>query len=99
MFTQAENEWVETLIHEIGHIFGLRHFFAQVSEQAWASHVFGTHSQFSIMNYGALSQLTEADKTDLKALYQSVWSGQLTSINGTPIRLFRPYHDSGTPNF
>ena len=52
MFTQSPEEQVETLIHEIGHVFGLRHFFAQLSETAWASEVFGTHDPLSIMNYG-----------------------------------------------
>ena len=28
MFEQSRKEQVETLVHEIGHIFGLRHFFA-----------------------------------------------------------------------
>jgi len=95
MFTQVRREQVETMVHEIGHIFGLRHFFAQISESQWASVVFGEHSKFSIMNYGELSQLTDADKSDLKRLYSMVWSGELTEINGTPIRLVRPYHDSG----
>ena len=53
MFTQSRKEQVDTLIHEIGHTFGLRHFFAQVSESAWPSVVFGTHQAFSIMNYGS----------------------------------------------
>lgn len=97
MFTQIRREQVETLAHEIGHIFGLRHFFAQISEGQWASVVFGEHSKFSIMNYGEDSTLTEFDKSDLKRLYELVWSGELTEINGTPIRLVRPYHDSGIP--
>ena len=92
MFTQPRNEQVETLIHEIGHVFGLRHFFALVSETAWPAHIFGTHSKFSIMNYGQLSALTETDKRDLKLLYQKVWNGSLTQINGTPIRLVKPFH-------
>jgi hypothetical protein len=95
MFSQPRNEWTETLVHEIGHVFGLRHFFAKVRESAWPSHVFGTHSPFSIMNYGSMSKLTAADKIDLKELYRLVWNGELTSINGTPIRLFRPYSESG----
>lgn len=95
MFEQSEQEQRETLAHEIGHIFGLRHFFAQVSEQAWPSIIFGKHTKFSIMNYGADSVLTDDDRSDLKKLYQAVWSGQLTEINGTPIRLFKPFHDSG----
>lgn len=91
MFTQSRKEQVDTLIHEIGHVFGLRHFFAQVSEAVWPSEIFGTHSKFSIMNYGALSELTIADQDDLRRLYQLAWSGALTHINGTPIRLVKPY--------
>lgn len=80
------------MIHEIGHIFGLRHFFAPELETPWPSVIFGEHKPFSIMNYGENSELTDTDKNDLKKLYKSVWSGQLTNINGTPIRLFKPYH-------
>lgn len=92
MFTQSSQEQVDTFIHEIGHVFGLRHFFAQVSESAWPSEIFGTHSKFSIMNYGALSELTTADRDDLRRLYQLAWSGALTNVNGTPIRFVKPYH-------
>ena len=91
MFQQTRQEQVETLIHEIGHIYGLRHFFAQVHESAWPSQIFGTHDRFTIMNYGADSRLTDADRSDLKNLYALVWSGQLTDVNGTPIRLMRPF--------
>jgi hypothetical protein len=31
----------------------------------------------------------------LKRLYELAWSGQLTRINGTPIRFVKPFHDSG----
>ncbi|QDV81759.1 zinc-dependent metalloprotease family protein [Planctomycetes bacterium TBK1r] len=92
---QSRKEQVDTFIHELGHVFGLRHFFAQVSEQAWPSEIFGNHRAFSIMNYGSLSELTEDDRNDLKRLYQAVWSGALADINGTPIRLFPPYHEAG----
>jgi predicted Zn-dependent protease len=95
MFAQTRKEQVDTLIHEIGHAFGLRHFFAQVSETAWPSEVFGEHKPFSIMNYGTQSELTNDDKADLKRLYQAAWSGELTQINGTPIRFMQPYHTSG----
>lgn len=94
MFTQSRKEQIETLIHEIGHVFGLRHFFANISERSFPSVIFGDHSQFSIMNYGHFSELTVNDKNDLKKLYQSVWSGELQEINGTPIRLVKPYHTS-----
>lgn len=92
MFEQNGKEQVDTLAHEIGHIFGLRHFFAPELETRWPVEIFGEHKPFSIMNYGGNSELTEVDRRDLKNLYQSVWNGQLKEINGTPIKLFRPYH-------
>lgn len=95
MFTQVREEQVETLVHEIGHVFGLRHFFANISETEWASEIFGTHRKFSIMNYGPDSKLTADDKTDLKRLYQLAWDGTLDNVNGTPIRFTTPYHTAG----
>lgn len=96
MFVQSRQEQVETLIHEIGHVFGLRHFFAKELEKGFPSEIFGKHSKFSIMNYGELSKLTENDKRDLKRLYQLAWSGALKQINGTPIKFVRPFHTSAT---
>lgn len=90
MLAQVESEQVETLIHELGHVFGLRHFFAKVSEVRVPSEVFGTHSDFSIMNYGARSVLTDADRNDLRELYRRTHSGELTAINGTRIQLMKP---------
>jgi len=94
LFEQSETEQVETFVHELGHIFGLRHFFADVKEQAYPSVKFGRDQDnpFTIMNYGNKSILTDADKSDLKLLYQKVWSGELTEINGTQIITFYPYH-------
>lgn len=92
MFTQSQKEQVDTFCHELGHVFGLRHFFANISETKWPSVIFGTHEKFSIMNYNELSELTDADRGDLTQLYTQAWSGQLTEINGTPIRFVRPYH-------
>jgi hypothetical protein len=96
MFEQSRKEQVDTLTHEFGHTFGLRHFFAEVGETAFPSVKFGKHSPFSIMNYGEMSELTAADKSDLTRLYEKVWSGELTKINGTPIRLMKPFHSSGS---
>jgi len=92
MFGQSKQEQVDTMAHEIGHVFGLRHFFAPENETSWPSVIFGEHKPFSIMNYGNNSELTPADQRDLKLLYESAWSGQLKNINGTPIKLVRPYH-------
>lgn len=94
LLQQPLKEQIETLAHEFGHVFGLRHFFAKLSESAWPSEVFGRHKPFSIMNYGAKSVLTKADKADLKRLYQRVWAQQITAINGTEVRLVRPFHYS-----
>ncbi|GGX97726.1 hypothetical protein [Pseudoduganella dura] len=96
-FELDETEQVETMAHELGHVFGLRHFFALISETRWPSEVFGEHDAskpFSIMNYGAASTMTDADRRDLKLLYEGAWSGQLREINGTPVRLMRPYHEA-----
>lgn len=95
MFTQSRKEQVDTFIHEFGHTFGLRHFFANISETAWPSEVFGTHKPFTIMNYGSQSELTDDDKTDLKRLYQTAWSGELTAINRTPVKFMKPFHATG----
>ena len=90
-FEQSREEQVETFAHEFGHIFGLRHFFANVSETSWPSHLFGEDEPFSIMNYGAKSVLTDADRSDLKDLYAAVWNGELTEIDGAPIQLMQPF--------
>lgn len=91
LFSQIGKEQVDTFIHETGHIFGLRHFFANVKETDSPSLQWGVDSEISIMNYGDHSELTELDKTDLKRLYTSAWDGSLTEINGTPIKLVKPY--------
>ncbi|MHA3976116.1 reprolysin-like metallopeptidase [Halovulum sp. GXIMD14794] len=95
LFEQTEDEIVETMAHELGHVFGLRHFFAQITEERWRSEIFGEHSPFSIMNYGEDSRMTDADRADLKTLYHMVWSGQLADINGTPVRQMRPFSEAG----
>lgn len=98
MFKQSWKEQVETLIHEIGHVFGLRHWFAKLRETRWPSEQFGINSEFTIMNYGPESTLTDTDKDDLTKLYQKVWNGELTEINGTPIKLFKSY-SANQPRF
>ncbi len=98
MFQQSLKEQKETMAHEIGHIFGLRHFFADVRETAWPVEIFGAHEAFSIMNYGHHSEMTKNDRDDLKTLYCLARARELTHINGTPIRLVRPFSAMRTPN-
>ena len=97
LFEQPVKEQIETMAHELGHIFGLRHFFAELTEKNFPSVRFNHDKQnpFSIMNYGEHSEMTEDDISDLKLLYEKVWSGELTEINGTPIALFSPFHVAG----
>lgn len=92
LFTLSQEEQIETLAHELGHIFGLRHFFAKISETKWNSEIFGTHQPFTIMNYGEESKMTPTDISDLKTLYDLVWSKKIKKINGTEIKLFKSYH-------
>ncbi|ADG11738.1 matrix metalloproteinase-11 [Caulobacter segnis] len=98
MFEQSDQEQLETLAHELGHVFGLRHFFALLSEKSFPAEIFGVHRRFSIMNYGEDSFLTQEDKSDLAKLYAAAWSRQLTDINGTPIHLVRPFHEGAAPS-
>lgn len=92
LFELHPDEQIETFIHETGHVFGLRHWFANISETSWPSVGFGSDSRFTIMNYGEDSVFTETDRRDLARLYAAAWAGTLTEINGTPIRFVRPYH-------
>ena len=95
MFEQTEQEQVETMVHELGHVFGLRHFFANVSETDLASVLFGADVKFTIMNYGDESILTPQDRLDVKKVYEMARTGQLTAINGTQIKLMRPFSSIG----
>jgi hypothetical protein len=92
MFDYSHAEQKSTIEHEMGHIFGLRHFFANISERDLKSELFGSKSSFTIMNYGSKSKLTPQDVKDLKHLYKLVWTGELTEINGTKIKKFVSYH-------
>ena len=79
LFKQTRKEIIETLAHEFGHVFGLRHFFALISEKDAPAKLFGKQSAFTIMNYGPKSRLTADDKADLKRLYQAAWKREIRS--------------------
>ena len=86
-------EIIRVLLHEIGHISGLRHSFAPEKEINWPSEIFGVQRPFTIMNYGNKSKLTRQDKLDLQNLYKAAWNGRLTEIDGIPIKFVRPFHE------
>lgn len=94
MFEWEQAEQVSTMVHELGHVFGLRHFFADSDpdELEFPSHHFGTDSRFTIMNYGYESRLTEADRRDLRRLYQAAWSDDPEAILGKPVSLVKASH-------
>ena len=83
------NGLVQTLQHEIGHVFGLRHWFYWRESPA---KLFGDQSEKTIMNYGANSVLTDQDRADLQRMYNAVWSGEPNIFgDNTPVVLFDPY--------
>lgn len=99
LFQQSPAEQVETLAHEIGHTFGLRHYFARSEGEDTV--LFGKHARKSIMNYNDDCVMTETDRRDLKALYKAAWEGTLKSIKDPitskvlPIKLYQPFHTKG----
>lgn len=94
LFEFDRDEQLATMAHELGHIFGLRHFFADTDsvELKFPSHHFGSRSRFTIMNYGEKSRLTEADRRDLRRLYQAAWSDDPKAILGKPVKLVSAPH-------
>ena len=42
------------------------------------------------MNYGHNCVMTDVDRAVLKHLYRRVWEGNLTEIEGVPIRMIQP---------
>ena len=92
MFEYSHVEQVATMVHELGHVFGLRHYFADTDEAKFPSKIFGKHSAFTVMNYGAKSKLTIADREDLARLYEAAWSADPEAALGLPVRLFDAPH-------
>ena len=85
---QDEKEQVDTFIHELGHIFGLRHFKARTHEPHRPAQAFGKQDSWTIMNLSEKFELTPLDRSDLKKLYDEVWNRGRGDINGVPIVRF-----------
>lgn len=88
------DEQLATMVHELGHIFGLRHYFAQRDkyEKKFPSLVFGEHLPYTIMNYGSESVLTDTDKADLARLYEAAWSTLPADGIGKEVHLVQAWH-------
>merc|ERR1712100_924209 len=83
---QLNAHWVAklmtTLIHEIGHIYGLRHEFANTEGD---NVPVGLRNDFSIMNYGE-THLQKSDVTTLARIYSDTYA----RINGIRVAHFNP---------
>jgi len=89
VYPRSVSSLVSTLEHEIGHVFGLRHYFG-LSEGGVAYFRHDSLNPQSIMNYGANSVLTAKDISDLRDLYQQVWSRTLTYVKDVETRVKVP---------
>ncbi|KAM7220195.1 hypothetical protein V8F06_004523 [Rhypophila decipiens] len=83
-----------SLLHEIGHIIGLRHEFANDPDPKIAgqnieslAHLFGTVNPHSVMSYDDVNYINDLDKKDVKAFYELP---NRTTINGVPITDYMP---------
>jgi hypothetical protein len=65
---------VATFMHELGHVFGLRHSFA-LKEEKNAIRYGGVTRDISIMSYGRQCFHVSEDTQELEQLYKDVWSG------------------------
>jgi len=74
-----DSELLNTVEHELGHTFGLRHYFG-LEEGNIAFFRHDPNDPKSIMNYNENGVLTCKDKIDLKDLYNGVWAKTLTRL-------------------
>jgi hypothetical protein len=98
---EGVGNYVSTIEHELGHVFGLRHWFG-MQEGNVVYFRFDENDPVSIMNYGRDSKLTAKDKKDLKAFYHAIWSGRnlhLTDVQfGTAVSVEFQYSIAGSGN-
>ncbi|KAK4164410.1 hypothetical protein QBC43DRAFT_289008 [Cladorrhinum sp. PSN259] len=83
-----------TFLHEIGHILGLRHEFANEDDpekpgkkRESLAHLFGSVNPHSVMSYDDVNNINELDKEDVKAFYQLANGSK---INGARVTDYLP---------
>lgn len=86
---------MNTFLHEIGHIMGLRHEFAldlkadgKTPEEAEAAQRFGSVDATSVMSYEAVNYLRDTDIKDVKEFYR-LENGKLLK-DDIPIKDYSP---------
>lgn len=77
---------MNTLLHEIGHIIGLRHEFALDREEEPAQR-FGSQNKQSVMSYEPINNIQDTDIKDVKAFYDLK---NKSLLNGVPITDYTP---------
>jgi hypothetical protein len=84
---------VNTLLHEIGHIIGLRHEFALDRDEngqpreGMGAQRFGSINPKSVMSYEDVNEIRDSDVVDVKAFYELV---NRSRINGVRVVDYTP---------
>ncbi|KAH7372232.1 hypothetical protein BKA66DRAFT_443588 [Pyrenochaeta sp. MPI-SDFR-AT-0127] len=84
---------MNTLLHEIGHIIGLRHEFALDRKQdgtlreSTPAQRFGSVNEHSVMSYDDINDIKDTDIKDVKAFYELE---NRSLLNGVPITDYTP---------
>ena len=78
---------MNSLLHEIGHILGLRHEFALDRETDTPAQRFGSQNEHSVMSYDDINVIRDTDITDIKNFYDLPNKYEL---NGVPVTDYTP---------